>query len=44
MDNMIEYFYSDGNIELMFCKFMVYMFLAVFMSLIFGSIRGLMSH
>lgn len=39
MDEMIRYFYSDGDLNLMLCKVLTYMFILFFLAVILGAIR-----
>lgn len=41
MTEMVAYFYSDGDLVMLFAKLIVWMLLIMNVSLIFGVIRGL---
>jgi hypothetical protein len=43
MDDLVTYFYSDGCLELMICKMLVFMLVMMFCGIIFGCIKGLMT-
>lgn len=39
MDNMVNYFYSNGDLTLMLTKVLVYVFALFFLAVILGAIR-----
>jgi hypothetical protein len=39
MEDMIEYFWSDGDFSIMLCKFLSYIMVLFFLAVIIGSLR-----